>query len=142
MIVIEIKTIHSLRNSSKGKLISNRRFGVIVSTKIATKIFRPENIVRKDFCHDIFCSFLVLSGNLVSNIIIRKPTEAKKSFQEAPKKIWKLSGQKSLQYFRCYFGRTDGTKKTFQNMYWPSIDITLSDLTLLFFNDFRIKQFY
>ena len=43
------------------------------------------------------------------------PQEAPKSFQEAPRKLKNISGQKSLQYFRCYFGRKDDTKKTFRN---------------------------
>ena len=54
---------------AKGQLISKCLFGVIVSTKIATKIL-------KDFCPEIFCSFLGASwkllwlpGDLVSNII-------------------------------------------------------------------------
>ena len=33
------------------------------------------------------------------------PQKAQKSFQEAPRKIQKISEQKSLQYFRCYFGK-------------------------------------
>ena len=43
------------------------------------------------------------------------PQEAPKNFQEAPRKLQKKSGQKYLQYFGCYFGRSDDTKKTFQN---------------------------
>ena len=72
---------------AKGQLISKCLFGVIVSTKIA------------------FWSFLGTS-QVIS--LIRKPTGS-------PKEAIKLSGQKSLQYFRCYFGRNDDTKKTFRN---------------------------
>ena len=39
--------------------------------------------------------------NSNENIVI-KPQKAPKSFQKAAK----ISGQKSLQYFRCYFGKT------------------------------------
>ena len=60
-------------------------FGVIVSTKIATKIL-------KDFCPKIFCSFLRafwklfgLSGDLVSDIINKEgytsPKKAIKTFR-------------------------------------------------------------
>ena len=35
--------------------------------------------------------------------------------EEAPRKLQKISGQKSLQYFRCYFGQNDDAIKTFWN---------------------------
>ena len=35
--------------------------------------------------------------------------------REAPGKLQKILGQKSLQSFRCYFGRNYDTKKTFRN---------------------------
>ena len=43
-------------------------------------------------------------GFLIYDLISSK--EAPKSFQEAPKKLQKISGQKFLQYFRCYFGKS------------------------------------
>ena len=76
-----------------------------------TSIFRNsnENIVRISAL-ELFVaswglpgSFLGLPGDLVSNIINK---EAQKSFQKAPSKVQQISGQKSLQYFRCYFGKS------------------------------------
>ena len=43
------------------------------------------------------------------------PQEAPKSFKEAPRKLQKHSGLKSLQYFCCYFGQNSETQKTFRN---------------------------
>ena len=37
--------------------------------------------------------------------------ETPTNFKEAPRKLQKVSGQKSLQYFRCYFSPNDDTKK-------------------------------
>ena len=51
-------------------------------------------------------SFLGLLGDLVSNIINKEGN---------PKEAIKISGQKSLQYSRCYFGQNDDTKKTLRN---------------------------
>ena len=36
--------------------------------------------------------------------------------QIVPRKLQKISGQKSLQYSRSYFGQNDDTKKTFRNL--------------------------
>ena len=76
----------------KGQLISKCSFGIIVWTKIPTKLFL-------DFCPNFFCSFLgaswklfELPGDLVCNIInkeayrksqkaSRKPTGRYKKFQ-------------------------------------------------------------
>ena len=82
-----------------------------------------ENIVRisalKVFIASLgfLGSFMGLSvGFLIDDIMyLLSPQEAQKSFQEAPRKLQKISGQKSLQYFSCYFGRNDDTKKTFRN---------------------------
>ena len=70
-----------------------------------------ENIVKISGLK-IFVASWGLPGDLVSNI--NKPTGSSKSFQEAPMKLQKESRQKSLQYFRCYFGPNDDTKKTFR----------------------------
>ena len=47
-----------------------------------------------------------------------KHTKFEKIFQEAPRKVWKISGQKSLQYSRCYFGQNDDKKRHFESN-WP-----------------------
>jgi len=55
--------------------------------------------------------FFGLPGDLLSNIINKEANrKAPKTFQKAPRKI---SGQKSLQYFCCYFGQNNDTIKTF-----------------------------
>ena len=60
-------------------------------------------------------SFLGLPGDLVSNIIlIRKPIGSPKELPGSPKEDIN-TGQKSLQYFRWFFGRNNDTKKTFRN---------------------------
>ena len=53
--------------------------------------------------------------SLGSNIINKGAYRNPNSFQEAPRKLYKLSGQKSLQYFCCYFGPNDNTKETFRS---------------------------
>ena len=79
----------------------------------------------KDFCPEIFCSFLgaqrlpgsfwdLLQASLLMILITRYPGIPKK-LQGSPKEGTKNSGWKSLQYFRYYFGPNDDTKKTFQN---------------------------
>ena len=80
---------------SKGQLISKCLYNLIILTKLATKML-------EGFLKDIFLefpgSFLGLPvGFLIDDIMY------------IPKK------PKSLQYFRCYFGRNNDTKKTFQN---------------------------
>ena len=70
-----------------------------------------ENIVRISALK-CFIASLGLPGDLVSNIINK---EAYEKPQKASRKPQKISGQKSLQYFCCYFGRNDDTKKTFRN---------------------------
>ena len=80
---------------------------MIVSSKIPTKLFL-------DFCTDIFCSFLGTSwklfgllGNLVSNIT------NKEAFQEAPRKVQKISGQKSRKKFVGILDEPNNFIKTF-----------------------------
>ena len=54
-------------------------------------------------------------GLPVFMILLTKSPGSPKSFQEAPRKLQKISGQKSWQYFCCYFGPNDDTKKAFRN---------------------------
>ena len=91
--VLPLKKLSSCNKITKGQLISKCPVGIIVWTKIPTKLFL-------DFCPEFFCSFLRaswklfgLSGDLVSL------QEAPKSFQEAPRKVQKISGQKSRNNF-------------------------------------------
>ena len=79
-------------HSTKGQLISKCPFGIIVWTKIPTKLF-------VDFCPEFFCSFLGASwklfglpGDLVFNI---KNKEAYRKPEKASRKVQKISGQKS-----------------------------------------------
>ena len=60
-------------------------------------------------------SFLGLPGDLVSNIINKEAYRNPKKLLGSPKEAKKLSGQISLQYFCCYFGPNNDTKKTFRN---------------------------
>ena len=85
-----------------GQLISKCLFGVIVWNKRATKIMSG--------------SFLALLGTyLVSNIINKEATRTQKKLPGSPQEVTKISGQKSLQFFLCFFGQNDDTKKTFRN---------------------------
>ena len=99
----------------KGQLISKCPFGIIVWTKIPTKLFL-------DFCPDFFCSFLGaywklfgLPGNLVLNIInkeaYRKPQKAS---QKAPGRYKKNSGQKFRNNFVGNFVQTMKPKGNFE----------------------------
>ena len=70
--------------SPKGRLISKCPYEITVSSKIPTKLFL-------DFCLEFFCSFLGASwklfglpGDLVCNIITRKPTGSPKELQRSP----------------------------------------------------------
>ena len=78
----------------KGQLISKCPFGIIVWTKIPTKLFL-------DFCPEFFCSFLGASwklfglpGDLVCNIInkeaYRKPQKASR---KPPGRFKKFQGR-------------------------------------------------
>ena len=78
-------------HSTKGQLISKCPFGIIVWTKIPTKLFL-------DFCPEFFCSFLGASwklfglpGDLVFNIInkeaYRKPPKASRKPPGSHKKF-------------------------------------------------------
>ena len=88
---------------AKGQLISKCLLGVIVLTKIA-RISALKFFVASWGLPGIF---LWLHRDLVSKLInkevYRKPTgslqEAPKSFQEAPRKLQKISGQKSGNNF-------------------------------------------
>ena len=57
--------------------------------------------------------FLGLPGDLVSNIMNKEVyRKLPGSLQKATKNF---RAENLLQYFRCYFGRNDDTKKTFRN---------------------------
>ena len=85
--------------TTKGQLISKCLFSVILSTKkpASWKLFGTSSRLPYKWHY------------------LLSPYEAPKRFQEAPRKLQKNSGQKSLQCFRCYFGQNDDTKKTFRN---------------------------
>ena len=76
----------------------------------------------KDFCHESLCSFHEASLKLFGTFCrlpyliyyLLSPQEAPKSSQDATN----ISGQKSLQYFCCYFGWNDYTKRHFE-INWP-----------------------
>jgi hypothetical protein len=76
-----------------------------------------ENIVRISALKFFVASWKLfgLLGDLVSNIITKEAYRNPNKLPGSPKEAIKLSGQKSLQYFRCYFGPNDDTKKTFRN---------------------------
>ena len=56
-----------------------------------------------------------LLGDLVSNIINKEDYRKPQKLPRSPKEAKKLSGQKSLQYFCCYFGWNSNTEKTLWN---------------------------
>ena len=118
--------MNRLVSSPKGQLILKCLFGVIVPTKKQWKYC-------KDFCPESFYSFLGASCRLPNKLYyLISSKEAPKSFKEAPRKLQKHSVLKSLQYFCCYFGRNDDTKKTFWN------ELTFkNEFTLLWFTHSR-----
>ena len=86
---------------SKGQLISKCPFGVKTSSKIPTKLFL-------DICPEIWCTFLWASWKLFEAscrlpyswyYLLLKSPGSWKSFQEAPKKVQKISGQKYRNSF-------------------------------------------
>ena len=82
-------------SQSKGQLILECPFGPITSSKIPTKLL-------PDFCPEIFCSFLGAYWKLLGAscrlpclwYYLLSPPGSSKSFQEAPRKLQKISGQK------------------------------------------------
>ena len=69
-----------------------------------TEIFQTSN--KNISALKVFIASLGLPEDFFS-IMILSPQEAPKSFREAPRKLQKISGQKTLQYFRCYFVKID-----------------------------------
>ena len=56
----------------------------------------------KDYCPEIFVAswkIFGLPGDLVSNIINKEAYRKPQKFQEAPKKVQKIAGQKSRNIF-------------------------------------------
>ena len=84
----------------KGQLISKCPCGRKTSSKIPTKLFL-------NFCPEFFCSFLGASWELFGAscrlpclwYYLLSPPGSSKSFQEAPRKLQKISGQKSGNNF-------------------------------------------
>ena len=98
---------------TKGQLISKCLFGIIVWTKIPTKLFL-------DFCPEFFCSFLGASwklfglpGDLVFNIInkeaYRKPQKASR---KPPGRYKKFQGR-NPEIISLVFCPNNNTKRTF-----------------------------
>ena len=102
---------------SKGQLISECPHEKSVSSKIPTKIFL-------EFWPEIFCSFLGASwklfglpGDLVSNTINKEYWKPKKP-PGSPKKLQKISGQKSRNIFVGILDETDFSWGHFE-INWP-----------------------
>ena len=122
--VFNAKTWHASLNKlwfffeqGKGQLISKCLFGIIVWTKIPTKLFL-------DFCPEFFCSFLGASwklfglpGDLVCNIInkeaYRKPQKASR---KPPGSYKKFQGRNraiiSLVFWKKFSDQKDILKLT------------------------------
>ena len=102
---------------SKGQLISKRPFGIIVWTKIPTKLFL-------DFCPEIFCNFLGASWKLFwascllpySWYYLLSPKEAQKASRKPPESYTKFQGRNpeiiSLLYWEKLIFRRDIIKLT------------------------------
>jgi hypothetical protein len=77
-----------------------------VSSKITTKLFL-------DFCPEILCTFLGASWKLLGLPVgfliydFTKSPGSPKSFQEAPRKLQKISGQKSRNNFVAILGQSN-----------------------------------
>ena len=92
--------LYSFTVPVKGQLISKCPFGIIVWTKIPTKLFL-------DFCPEIFCTFLGASWKLFGAscrlpclwYYILSPQEAQRASMKPPGSYKKNSGQKSRNNF-------------------------------------------
>ena len=110
---------------AKGQLISKCPFGIIVWTKYQRNYFDPPLFL--DFCPDFFfCSFLggfldnfwAFGGLSIQYHKQESLQEAPKSFQEAPRKVQNISGQKSRNNFVDIFVQTMKPKGHFE-INWP-----------------------
>ena len=73
--------------------------------------------IKKATAKIFFCIFFQSPHEVDMKNVVECPREFIAYFNalEAPRKLQEISGQKSLQYFHCYFGQNDDTKKIFQN---------------------------